>query len=425
MVTATKPNQVALLPGQAALLADFKSIVEAAIAGTGGGKTALGYWWLHSRMEAYPGNTWLMAEPTYNMLAKIILFSSDPERPSLIEYLTRAGHHPDWENKGDKILGTDFGKIYLASADNPDSMQGAAVRGAWLDEPGLMVLLAYETARQRTSMMNGQLLLTTTPYNLGWLKTEVADRNGTEGIHVERWRSIDRPGYPRERYEAEKRILPPWRFAMLYDAQFERPAGTIYSAFDERVCLIDRFPIPPNWLVYSGHDFGGANPAALFYAQDPGTGNFYLFHEYLPGAGRSTYEHSEQFKKIIGLKADGKPAYNVIKRVGGSHQEDEIRQGYGAHGWTINEPKINKVETQIDKVIGLHQLNKVFVFRDCTHYLDEKRSFSRELDERGLPTEKIADEARFHLMAAERYILSDFTPETVTAGEALPVWRYR
>jgi hypothetical protein len=26
----------------------------------------------------------------------------------------------------------------------------------------------------------------------------------------------------------------------------------------------------------------------------------------------------------------------------------------------------------------------------------------------------IEDEARFHLMAAERYVLSDFTPETAT-----------
>lgn len=426
MVTETQSKVITLLPGQAALLTDFINTVLAAIAGTGGGKTALGYWWLHSRMEAYPGFTWGMAEPTFNMLAKIILSSSDPERPSLIEYLATIGHHPEWENKRDLILKTDFGKIYLGSADNPDSMQGAAVKGYWLDEPGLMTLLAYQTARQRVSMMNGQILLTTTPYNLGWLKTEVADRNGTERIHVQKWRSIDRPGYPRERYEAEKRILPPWRFAMLYDAEFERPAGTIYSAFDERTCLIDRFPIPANWLIHSGHDFGTANPAALFTAQDPGSGNFFHFAEYLPGAGRSTNEHVQTFHKVIGYKPDGKPAYNVIKRVGGNQTtEEEIRGNYAAHGWPITAPKLGRVEAQIDKVIGLHQLNKIFVFRDLVHYLDEKRSFCRELDDRGLPTEKISNESRFHLMACERTLMSDFMPETVAYSEAMPVWRYR
>jgi hypothetical protein len=419
MATATlsKPVEIHLLDGQAALLTDFTSSVLAAIAGTGGGKTILGYWWLHSRMEAYPGNTWAMAEPTYNMLSKIILVSSDPARPTLERYLADIGHHPHWISKQDQIIGTDFGQIYLGSADNPDSMQGAAVKGFWLDEPGLMKQLAYQTVSQRVAMMRGQILLTTTPYNLGWLKTDIADKDGTESIHVERWRSVDRPGFPLERYEEEKRRLPPWRFAMIYDALFERPAGMIYNAFNEKVCLINRFPIPPQWLIYSGHDFGTANPAALFYAQDPATGNFYLFAEYLPGAGRSTAQHVQEYAKIT-------QGYNVIKRVGGSHQEDEIRQGYSAHGWTINEPKILHTESQIDKVIGMHQLNKVFVFNDMRNYLDEKRTFSRKLDDTGKPTEVIADEATYHLMAAERYLLSDFTPETAYTGNKITGRRF-
>ncbi len=407
---------ITLLPGQAALLTDFRSSVLAAIAGTGGGKTQLGYWWLHSRMETYPGNTWGMAEPTYNMLAKIILNTSDPARPSLYEYFARVGHNPKWISKQDHILGTSFGQVYLGSADNPDSMQGAAVRGYWLDESGQMVVLAHDTARQRCAMMQGQVLHTTTPYNMGALKTEVWDRRNEPGTHVETWRSIDRPGFPREAYEEERRRLPPWRFAMMYDAQFERPAGVIYSAFNEPVCVIDRFPIPPNWHVYVGHDFGGANPAAMFYAVDPATGFIYAWHEYLPGAGRSTNEHVAQFKTLT-------QGMTVIKRAGGNQTtEDEIRQGYTAHGWPIVAPKLSRVEAQIDKVIGLHQLNKIFAFRDLRHYLDQKRTFARKLDTANQITDQIDNEARYHLMAAERYVLSDFTPETVQPeASAAPV----
>ena len=407
--TKTIEKEITLLPGQAALLTDFKNPVLAAIAGTGGGKTMTGYWWLHSRMEGIPGNTWGMAEPTYNMLAKIILESSDPDRPSLLDYFKQVGHHPDY-HAVDKILYTDHGKVYLGSADRPESMQGAAVKGYWLDEAGQMALLAHETASQRCSMLSGQELLTTTPYNLGWLLTEIVRKAGTLGIHVETWRSIDRPGYPRERYERERQLLPWWRFAMLYDAKFEKPAGLIYSSFNEPICVIDRFPIPKTWLIYSGHDFGPDNPAALFYAQDPGTGQFYLFNEYLPGAGVSVHERVEAFKKIT----DG---YNVLRRVGGSPQEDENRQAYNAHGWIITQPKIGHVEPRIEKVFAMHQLNKVMVFRDMVHYLDEKRTFSRELDAENQPTAKIADQARFHLMSAEQYILSDFTPETVVVGK--------
>lgn len=405
MTTLTTEKEIYLLPGQANLLADFESLILAAIAGTGGGKTMTGYWWLHSRMETYPGNTWGMAEPTYNMLARIILESSDPGRPSLKDYFKAVGHHPDY-HAVDKILYTDFGKVYLGSADRPDSMQGAAVKGYWLDEAGQMNLLAHETASQRCSMLLGQELLTTTPYNLGWLLTNIKQRAGSAGIHVETWSSKDRPGFPRESYEKAKLILPPWRFRMLYDAEFERPAGVIYHMFDEGTCVIDRFPIPQTWLVYVGHDFGPDNPAALFYAQDPATGQFYAYHEYLPGPGVSVNKRVEDFKKIT-------EGYNVLKRVGGSHTEEENRQAYNAHGWLITEPKLNRVEPQIDKVTGMHQLNKIFVFRDMEHYLDEKRTFARKLDEENRPTPEIKDPARFHFMSCERYLMSDFTPETV------------
>ena len=409
MVVETK-KKIELLPGQARLLTDFKSSILAAIAGTGGGKTILGYWWLHSRMEAYPGFTWGVAEPIYNMLDKIILNSSDPDRPSLFNYLKLIGHNPDWIDKQSHILRTNFGQIYMGSADNPDSMQGAAVKGYWLDESGQMRVLAHDTARQRCAMMNGQVLHTTTPYNLGCLKTDIWDKRNEPGIHVETWRSIDRPGFPHERYEEERRRLPPWRFAMIYDARFDRPSGLIYSAFNENICLINRFPIPTSWLIYVGHDFGADNPCALFYAQDPATGNFYLFHEYAPGPGLSANEHVIEFNKITA-------GYNVIWRIGGSKAgEKEVRELYNAHGWVINEPKLGHVEPRIDKVIGMHLLNKVFIFRDMRHYLDEKRTFSRELDASGLPTMKIENESRFHCMSAEQYILSYFTPETVATS---------
>ena len=356
-------------------------------------------------MTAYPGNTWLMAEPTFPMLSRIILTSSDPGRLSLLDYFREVGHHPEYRAV-ERILKTDFGQVYLGSVDNPDSIQGAAVKGAWIDEAGLVRRLAYDVARQRCSMMNGQVLLTTTPYNLGWLKTEVWDKRDQPGYCVQRWRSIDRPGFPREAYERERQALPSWRFNMMFNALFEHPAGLIYDTFDEAVCLIPRFHLPDTWPRFSGHDFGGANPAALFTAQDPGTGFFYHYQEYLPGGGRSTHEHVEEFKKLT-------RGMNVLKRVGGSHQEEEIRQGYRAEGWPITEPKLERVEAQIDKVVGLHKLNKIYVFNDLEAYLDEKRSFSRKLDEQQRPTEEIEDKASFHLLSAERYLMSEFRPETV------------
>ena len=180
----------------------------------------------------------------------------------------------------------------------------------------------------------------------------------------------------------------------------------VYRAFNESACKIDRMDIPKEWLVYAGHDFGSANPAALFVAQNPATGDFYEFAEYLPGAGRSTYEHAEAFKRIT-------EGYNVIWRSGGSHQEDEIRQGYGAHDWPIQEPKIHLVKAQIDRVIGTMERNKIFIFKDLTNRLEEIMNCLWEPDEDGRPSDKIKDEQKYHLCACARYLYSNFTPETV------------
>jgi len=180
----------------------------------------------------------------------------------------------------------------------------------------------------------------------------------------------------------------------------------VYRAFDESVCRIPRFPIPDTWPRYVGHDFGGANPAALFFAQDPATGFFYAYHEYLPGGGLSTSQHVVNFKEITN-------GTNVLRRMGGSHQENEIREGYTAHGWPIQEPTISGVGAQMDRVCGLMELNKLFIFEDLVNYLDEIMNCLWVLDKEGRTTNEVAHKNKYHLCDCARYILSSFTPETV------------
>ena len=64
------------------------------------------------------------------------------------------------------------------------------------------------------------------------------------------------------------------------------------------------------------------------------------------------------------------------------------------------------VEVGIDRVIAAHTRDEIIVFDDLPRYLDEKLSYSRELDDEGEPTEKIDSKETFHMMDAERYIIS-------------------
>lgn len=209
----------------------------------------------------------------------------------------------------------------------------------------------------------------------------------------------------------------------------------VYKAFNESVCKIRRFPIPENWLIYSWHDFGTANPAAVFAAQvrlplPPGApaymrlNDLVCFKTYTPG-GMNAPQHVADWRDIVGAKADemGRPR-RVVSSVGGNQNtEEQTRQLYGMHGWPISAPRITHVNQQVERAIGLCELNKVYVFEDLTDLLDELFNCLWIPDNEGHPTNKIKDEQRWHLLACWRYGLSEFMPETVGSGRATPSFR--
>jgi len=192
----------------------------------------------------------------------------------------------------------------------------------------------------------------------------------------------------------------------------------VYGCFNETICKIKRFEIPAEWMNYSGHDFGSANPGALFAAQNP-AGDIFLHAEYSPPTGKSTFQNVQAFQEIT-------KGRTILARVGGSHQEEEIRQGYTAQGWPIVEPFITSVKAQIDRVKGLMEKNKIFIFNDMFMTLEQINSCMWKLDDMGKPTNEIEQEKKYHLLAALRYISTLFAPDTVKQpGPAkIPVWRY-
>ena len=182
----------------------------------------------------------------------------------------------------------------------------------------------------------------------------------------------------------------------------------VYGCFNELICKKERFAIPKEWMVYSSHDFGSANPAALFAAQNP-AGDIFLFAEYAPVVGKSAFQNVQAFRDIT-------EGYAVLARVGGSHQENEIREDYTLQGWPIAEPFINRVNAQVDRVKGKMEKNKIYIFSDLYRTLAQLNSCMWKLDEMGKPTNEIKDEKRYHLLACLRYLCTLFSPETVRVG---------
>lgn len=402
------------------------------LAGTQGGKTSFGPHWLYREICWRGAGDYMVVTPTYPLMEKKAL----PELKRIFEgelelgkYVGGSTHTFTFSREGElRTFGAKQDRpttIMLGHAQDPDSLESATAKAAWLDEAGQkkFKLGSWEAILRRLSIHQGRVLITTTPYNLGWLKQKMWDPWIASGkdhpeIDIIRFRSIDNPAFPREEYNRAKRDLPLWKFDMFYNALFTRPAGLIYDCLEEMTHVVPRFAIPDTWQRYLGLDFGGVNTAGIFFAEEPNTKRLYGYREYKHG-GRSAAEHAYHL-------LDGEPMIPIC--VGGSKSEDQWRtefqhatyQGQKV-GLPVREPAVSDVEVGIDRVYGATKRNELYYFDDLEHFLEEKRTYSRELDEAGEPTEKIEDKSSFHFMDAERYIIGWLKKDSAVAVRQSPV----
>jgi len=384
---------------------------NAGIAGAQSGKTMLGPPWLYQEIINRGPGDYLVVSPTYKLLARKAL----PAFRRYFEAILGVGtyHAGAAEFRfseegmrrtfGDPPDGLEYEPtvVFFGHAQDPESLESATAKAVWLDEAGQKAfkLESWEAILRRLSIHQGRVLITTTPYNLGWLKQKVWDKwkAGDPDYMVVNFPSTLNPKFPKEEAERARRDLPYWKYAMFYLGLFTRPAGLIYDSFNETQHKIPRFAIPDSWPRHLGLDFGGVNTVGMFYAEEPGTDRLYLYREYKAG-GRTAKDHA---KKLL----EGEPM--IPNCVGGSKSEDQWRNEFRSGGLPVKEPPISDVEVGIDRVYGAHARGEILVFDDLEGYLEQKLTYSRELDEQGEPTEKIEDKETFHYLDAERYIMAE------------------
>ena len=288
-------------------------------------------------------------------------------------------------------------RIICRSADAEGGLESASAKGAIFDECGMdsVKVNAWEAILRRLSLSQGRVLAGTTPYNLGWLKTQIFDkwRAGDPDIQVVQFKSIMNPSFPKEEYERAKRTLPTWKFEMFYNGNFSRPAGIIYEDFTQQH-IIPAFPIPAAWPRYLGVDFGAVHTAKIYLAQDPASKLYYLYRDELDG-NKTTAEQVASVKKYN---------ENNLLAWGGAKSETQQRWDWRAAGLTIKEPPRSDVEGGINKVVTLLKENRLYVFDTCTGIIDEFGTYSRELNASGQSTEKIRDKSSYHRLDGLRYV---------------------
>lgn len=363
------------------------------IAGTQSGKTSFEPLWLDREIKEKGNGDYLAVTATYDLLKMKFLPELQNYFCHMFGWQYSASERTIWRQDKPHM----FTRIIMRSADAEGGLESATAKGALFDECGQdgVKVSAWEALQRRLSLSEGRVLAGTTPYNLGWLKTQIFDlwRAGDPDMQVIQFKSIMNPSFPRTEYERARRTLPTWKFEMFYNGNFSRPAGMIYEDFTEKHIIPD-FHIPSNWPRYLGVDFGGANTAKIWLAKDPSTKIYYLYRESLDG-NKTTEQHA---KDVLDHKE-----HNLIAW-GGAKGETQQRMDWGNAGVTVQEPLISDVEAGIDRVTALWKNYKLYVFKSCTGTIDEAGRYSRKLDDEGKPTDEIKDKKNFHHLDGLRYV---------------------
>lgn len=371
-------------------------------------KTSFGPHWLFRELVKCGPGDYLVVTPTFPLLEvkalpefrrlfetqlKLGTYRSSPVRQFT---LSEAGERRLWGDKQDVPT-----NVYFGYAADPESLESMTAKAAWLDEAGQKTFKrgSWEAIQRRLSIHQGRALITTTPYDLGWLKQTfydpwIAANRDHPTIDVINFPSTANPKFPADELERARLDLPGWKYRMFYLGEFERPAGLIYDCFDPATHVVDDFTIPAEWPRYQGTDFGGVNTAGVWIAQDPKTKRNYIYAEYLHG-GRTARQHAVTWEA-----KHGRP----LRVVGGSHSEGQWRQEFRQAGYPIHEPDVKEVEVGINRVYGAIKRNELFVFKSCAGTIDQLNTYSRVLDANGDPTEAIEDKATYHYADALRYV---------------------
>ena len=417
--------------------------IVAMIAGSQGGKTSFGPWWLAREVETCGPGDYLAVTATFDLFKLKMLpairevfedvlgiarYWSGDQVLELCEHIWD-GDLGVWvplrgQFRAKRSDDPMWGRIILRSAVAKGGLESATANAAWLDEAGQddFTLVAWEAVMRRLALSRGRVLITTTPYNLGWLKQQVYDpwQKGDRAIDVVQFSSITNPAFSREEFEDRRRRMDAWKFRMFYGGLFERPAGLIYSAFidtyrHEGGHKVTPFALPAKWPRFVGVDPGGANVAKLWLARDTDEDVLYLYREQLDG-GKSTPEHVDEARQLA-LDHGERVVFYVV----GQPSESQVRRDWEEAGAdNVVAPPVADVESGIDTVITLLKEHRLFVFDTCTGTLDELATYQRKLDENGETTDVIRHKERYHRLDALRYAAVSIAKQPVAHVRSAP-----
>jgi phage terminase large subunit len=289
-------------------------------------------------------------------------------------------------------------RIYIRSAERPESIEGFTADWAWLDEAGKYKIAVWINIQARVAIKKGQVFITTTPDALNWLYTDFYKRylDNDHDFKIVQWKSIDNPYFGKEEYERAKRILAPAVFRMRYEGTFEKMQGLVYNITHEH--YVEPFEVKFQDCI-AGVDFGWVNPSAVSVIKYSNDGVFYIVDE-LYQEHITTEELIEKCKLL-------RDKYKITKFYPDPAEPDRIEEMRRA-GLYVRDVK-KDITAGITEIQSLFLQHKIKVFKTCKYHIDELNTYHfEELQEEKNQKEKPVP-FNNHLMDCIRYALTTFS----------------
>ena len=377
---------------------NFETQFGCIVAGVQSGKTFTGVHWAGKKTQEFPDKNGIIIAPTYKILQHATLKKFFEVFPELKKY------HK--EQKGEINLPTG-GTIYIRSADNPLGIEGITAHWWWLDEGGMCSVLAWTVLRSRVSMTGGQGLITTTPYNMGWLYQDFFLKVGKDkSLSFHSWRSIDNPYFSKEFYDAERTRLRAEEFARRYEGKFEKMTGLVWDLPQEQIIDPRDIMVKADARI-AGVDWGWENPAAIsvWYLYDK---SWHKVDEWKQ-SHRTTAEIIQVLKNKIS-------EHRITALYPDPAEPDRIEECRRA-GLPIMEAN-KDVKGGISCVQQLIREKRIWIFNNCKETIDEWSMYHYEEPSEDKASKDIPVKFNDHLCDADRYAIYSYQPLIINMGQA-------
>jgi len=363
------------------------------LAGVQSGKTTAGAAWELIQWQRNPTKDHLILAPTHKVLQHSTLRKLDSLIPK------------GWAtfNQSQSVYNLRWGgKVFVRSTEDPDAMEGMSPHSIWADEAGKYSSKAWENIQARRSATRGPVLLTSTPYGMGWMYHDFYQKwlKGLPEYRVVHFRSIDSPFFPKEEWDRAKRDMPDKVFRRKFSGIFTPLEGLIYDGFDADAMELDLASVPAGWQRIGGIDHGHSegHPAAIGIWASPNfdnpTAEVWKVGEF-KGHGLLL---SELWGKAVKLMEFTGPVKIWYADPSAAQENAELKRIAGASISRLNGA-INAVDYGIERIQGLMKTGRYRLAKGrCNGTKDELSVFAR--DDKG----RVIKE-NDHLMDADRYAL--------------------